>query len=73
MFSFTILWRRVWVGHPELCTGRQEEDLGGGVVKLMPVVTLNSFDGPAELSRHIGKEIGQSGKGVRFKLQRKSP
>jgi hypothetical protein len=67
MFSFTILWRRVWVGHPELCTGRQEEDLGGGVV------TLNSFDGPAELSRHIGKEIGQSGEGVRFKLQRKSP
>jgi hypothetical protein len=32
--------------------------IGGRVVKLMPVVALDSFDSPAELSRHISKEIG---------------
>jgi hypothetical protein len=35
----------------------------------MPVVALDSFDGLAELSRHISKEIGQSTEGVRFKFQ----
>jgi hypothetical protein len=73
MFSFTILWGHVRTRHPELCAVRQEEDVSVRVVKLMSVVTLDSFDSPAELSRHIGKEIGQSSEGVRFKFQGKSP
>jgi hypothetical protein len=72
-FSLTILRERVRTRHPELCVIRQEEDLGRRVVKLMPVVALDSFDSPTELSRHIGKEIGQSSEGVRFKFQGKSP
>jgi hypothetical protein len=68
MFSFTILWGCVRTRHSELCVVRQEEDPGGRVVKLTPV-SLDSFDGPAELSRHISKEIGQSSEGVRFKFQ----
>jgi hypothetical protein len=72
-FSFTILWGRVRTRHPELCAVRHEEDLGGRVVKLIPVVTLDSFDSPTELSRHISKEIGQSSEGVRFKFQEKTP
>jgi hypothetical protein len=52
---------------------RQEEDAGGRVVKLTSIVTLDSFDSPAELSRHIGKKIGQSSEGVKFKFQGKSP
>jgi hypothetical protein len=71
-FSFTILWGRVRTRHPELCAVRQEEDAGGRVVKLTSVVALDSFDSPAELSRHINKEIRQSSEGVRFKFQRKS-
>jgi hypothetical protein len=63
-FSFTILWGRVRIRHPKLCVVRQEEDSGGRVVKLTLV---------AELSRHIGKEIGQNSEGVRFKFQGKSP
>jgi hypothetical protein len=51
-----------------LCVVRQEEDPGGRVVKLTPVIALDSFDGHAELSRHINKEIGQSIEGVRFKF-----
>jgi hypothetical protein len=39
----------------------------------MPVVTLDSFDSPVELSRHIDKEMGQSSEGVRFKFQGKTP
>jgi hypothetical protein len=67
-FGFTILWGCVWAQHPELCAIRQEEDHGGRVVKLAPVVALDGFDLPAELIRHISKEIGQSGECVRFKL-----
>jgi hypothetical protein len=72
MFSFTILWGRVRTRYPELCAVRQEEDSGGRVVKLTPVVALDSFDSSAELSRHISKEIGQSSESVRFKFQEKS-
>jgi hypothetical protein len=71
-FSFTILWGRVRTRHPELCVVQQEEDSGERVIKLTSVVTLDSFDSPAELSRHIGKEIGQSSEGIRFKFQGKS-
>jgi hypothetical protein len=59
-FNFTILWGRVRTQHPELCAVRQEEDSDGRVIKLTPVVTLDSFDSPTELSRHISKDIGQS-------------
>jgi hypothetical protein len=52
---------------------QQEEDVGGIDVKLMSIVALDSFDSPVKLSRHIGKEIGQSSEGVRFKFQGKSP
>jgi hypothetical protein len=72
-FNFTILWGRVRTRYPELCAIRQEEDAGGRVVKLTSVVALDSFDSPAELSGHIGKENGQSSEGVRFKFQGKSP
>jgi hypothetical protein len=72
-FSFTILRGRVRTRHPELYVVRQEEDAGGRVIKLTSVVALDSFDNPAKLSRHIGKEIGQSSEGVKFKFQEKSP
>jgi hypothetical protein len=67
-FGFTILRGCVWTQHLKLCVIRQEEDPSGRVVKLTPVVTLDGFDLPAKLIRHIIKEIGQSGECVRFKL-----
>jgi hypothetical protein len=51
-----------------MCAIRQEEDSGRRVVKLAPVVTLDGFDLPAELIRHISKEIGKSGECVTFKF-----
>jgi hypothetical protein len=67
-FGFTILRGCVWARHLELCAIRHEEDLGGRVVKLTPVVALDGFHLPAKRIRHISKEIGQSGECVRFKL-----
>jgi hypothetical protein len=67
-FGFTILRGCVWAQHLELCAIRQEEDPGGRVVKLTSVVALDGFDLPAELIRHISKQIGQSGECVRYKL-----
>jgi hypothetical protein len=72
-FNFTILWGRVRTRHPELCAIRQEEDAGGRVIKPTSIVALDSFDSPAELSRHTDKEIGQSSEGVRFKFRGKNP
>jgi hypothetical protein len=66
--GFTILRGCIWARHSELCAIRQEEDPVGKVVKLAPVVALDDFDLPAEVIRHISKEIGQSGECVRFKL-----
>jgi hypothetical protein len=57
-FDFTILWGCVCARHPEMCAIRQEEDSGRRVVKLAPFVTLDGFDLPTELIRHISKEIG---------------
>jgi hypothetical protein len=67
-FDFTILWGCVWARHSELCAIQQEEDPGGRVLKLVFVVALDGFDLPAELIRHISKEIRESGECVRFKL-----
>jgi hypothetical protein len=72
-FSFTILWGHVRIRHSELCAVRQEEEAGGRVIKLTPVVALDSFNSPAELSRRICKEMRQSSEGVKFKFQGKSP
>jgi hypothetical protein len=38
-----------------MCAIRQEEDSGGRVVKLAPVVALDDFDLSAERIRHIKK------------------
>jgi hypothetical protein len=43
--------------------------MGGRVVKLTPVIALDSLHGAAELCRDIGKEIGQVSEGVRFMLK----
>ena len=47
--------------------------MGGGVVELTPVVTLDDFNGEAELSGHLDKEVEEGGKVLRLGAQRKSP
>jgi hypothetical protein len=45
MLGFTVLWISVGAGHPKNHPMSGEECSRGGIVKLMTVVTLNSFDG----------------------------
>jgi len=55
--------------HPE----REEERAGGVVIELMPVVTLDSLNGEAELSGHPGEEVEEGGERLRLGAQGKSP
>jgi hypothetical protein len=63
---FTILRGLVGTRHAKQDAMSEEEGAGVGVVELLVVVTLDSLNAGAELGRHIGKEVRQSGKSVRF-------
>jgi hypothetical protein len=70
VFDFTILRIGVWAGQSELHTMGKEE-LSWGVVKLTPIVALNTLDLMAELSTDKREELGDSWKSVRLQTQRK--
>ena len=72
-FSFTILRRGVWTGHAKLDALHEEEIAGARVVKLLPVIALDSLDLGAKLGGRVGDEVGERAESVRFKTQRKSP
>jgi hypothetical protein len=50
-----------------------EERSGAGVVKLAPVVTLDSLHRSSKLCGGVGDESGKCAESVRFETQRKSP
>ena len=50
----------------------EEEVTGARVVKLFPVVALNSLDVGAKLGGGVGDEVGKRTVSVRFESQRKS-
>jgi hypothetical protein len=52
---------------------REEECAGAGVVKLVPVVTLDSLHRSSKLCLGVGDEPGKCAESVRFETQRKSP
>lgn len=57
----------MWARHPEVNTVGEKEGVGGGIVELTAVVTLNAVDVSGKLSFNISKKMGQSGESVRFK------
>ena len=65
-FSFTVLRRGVRAGHAKVDAPGEEESTGAGVVKLAPVVALNSLYGGAELGGGVGNEVGERAESVRF-------
>ena len=67
-----VLGRGIRTRHTQLNTPREEERTGGGVVELMPVVTLDGLNGEAKLNRHLGKEV-EGGEGLRLGAQSESP
>jgi hypothetical protein len=50
----------------------EEERSGAGVVKLAPVVTLDSLHRSRKLCGGVGDESGKCAESVRFETQRKS-
>jgi len=71
--SLAVLRRGIRTRHTQLNTPREEEGTGGGVIELPSVVTVDSLNGEAELSGHPGKEVEESGEGLRLGAQRESP
>jgi hypothetical protein len=59
--------------HPKLDAVREEESVGGGVIKLASIITLDAPDGVAKLRGHKGKKVGEGEEGVRLLAQWKSP
>jgi hypothetical protein len=55
VLSLAILGRGIRTRHAQLDTLREKEGTGRVIVELTPVVTLDSLNGEAELSRHAGK------------------
>ena len=51
----------------------EEEGPGAGVVKLAPVVALDSFNGGTELCGHIREEVSQGVIRVGLETKRKRP
>jgi hypothetical protein len=52
---------------------REEESVGGEVIKLASIIALDAPDGATKLRGHKGKEVGEGGEGVRLLTQRESP
>ena len=50
----------------------EEERARGGVVELVPVVTLNGLNGTTKLSGHPGEEVRERLESIGFQAQRKS-
>jgi hypothetical protein len=70
--SLAVLRGRVGTRHPKLNTMRKE-GVGGGVVKLTSIVTLDTSDGTTKLCGHISKKVRERGKCVRLMAQQKGP
>jgi len=73
VFGFTVLRRGVRARHAKMDALREEEVAGTRVVKLFPVVTLDSLDMGTELGGGMGDEVSERAESVRFKMQRKCP
>jgi hypothetical protein len=59
--DLAVLWGSVGTQHPELDALREEESAGGGVTKLVPIISLDAPDSAAKLCGHKGKEVGEGG------------
>jgi hypothetical protein len=71
--DLTILQGSAGTRHPKLDAMREEESAGGGVIKLMSIIALDTPDGAAKLCGHKSEEVGEGGEGVKLLAQRKNP
>jgi hypothetical protein len=62
--SPTVLRGRVGARHTKVDIAREKEVMGRIVIKLPPIVALDTPDGVTELSGDPSEEVRQGGKGV---------
>jgi hypothetical protein len=72
-FRFTVLRRGVRARHTKIDALGEKEVTGARVVRLFPIIALNSLDTGAKLGGGVGDEVSERVESVRFKSQRKSP
>jgi hypothetical protein len=71
MLDLAVLWGSIGTQHLKLDTVREEESVGGGVIKLSSIIALDTPNGAAKLRGHKGEEVGEGGEGVRLLAQQK--
>jgi hypothetical protein len=64
--GLAVLRGSVGTRHPKLDVVKEEERVGGGVIKLASIITLDAPDGVAKMHGHIGEEVGEGGKSVKL-------
>jgi hypothetical protein len=55
--DFIVPWRGVWARHLHDDSTGGKECVGGGIVELMTIVTLDDFDGAAKLRGNRDEKI----------------
>jgi hypothetical protein len=61
--GLAVVWGSIGTQHLKLDVVREEESVGGGVIKLASIISLDASDGAEKLG-HKGKEVGEGGEGV---------
>jgi hypothetical protein len=70
--DLAVLWGSVGTQHLKLDAMREEESVGGGIIKLMFIIALDASNGVTKLRGHKGEEVGEGGEGIRLLAQRKN-
>jgi len=70
--GLAVLLGSIWTRHPEGNTIKKKE-VASGVVEFSTVVTLDAFNGGAELCVDIVKEIRENGESFKLEVKGKGP
>lgn len=73
MLNFVVLLRGVGALHVEDNTMREKKGANNGIVKLLTVVTLHTFDSGTELGANKIEKVCNSRERVEFKMEGESP
>jgi hypothetical protein len=73
MLNLVVLGGGIGTRHLELDAVREEESTGGGVIKLISIITLDTMDGATKLCGHMGEEVRECGEGIILMVQRRGP
>ena len=71
--GLAILLGSIWTRHPESNTVKKKEVASRGVAEFSTFITLDAFNGGAELRADIVKEIRENGESFRLKVKGKGP